>query len=760
MSSFLFELPSDISSEIDRIQARPDARPPMHNQTTLQQPPPPPPEPIAEVIRVIDQPFDHAHEPLPPSDFCTHIVEMHTDGIVPGVLIEWPLRIGDVSVPCLRRFLIGTETSRILPPVSISALVDYRVSKDPATHALRLVPFYDTRLVGRAVTLHDIARSVRCVHSESTTEHIMQYIHASIEFPVSGGGGGGGSPLLTDGQLRALVSVLMRAHHAPEALRQPLSVYCRRTFDWLDWREAGAEEPIARLAAFCSSTAFIEQIHAPPSESPFRRFVGQLCSDVLAGKNLLAHHLSNLIELEDIHRFMLLRRNSSTTTTTTTQEPSVETSSEWWVSNGCWTVARAELKRILQHYTIYDTCVIQPETEAQAQLYLFFVRQGMMIAAASSSPAGYYPNLINWHRRIVVHMLTRLIDVSSQQTVSEGVSLSAIEAGAGAAAIGTIGSLTELERDILLTKELAVIHNPCKTANGLLDSLCQRAQWVYYPSDAGERTFSVATNTAPTRLPLIVVRRLHFWTMLDLANLLLSAYASYFTWDGANERGRQMQFPKLVIEGDFHCQTQVCGLVHDATHYYLADPATSGVRAPLRGFFYQLSPAILESTRTISVYADARPESPLTQRELPDARHRFVMYTRDRIRSGEIAGNDTIKMLRELFHAEAQHRQPAGVLCPLRIAIAAGGAAAVDPGIELARQQFPAGFFVFQDMHALVATRHQLPMAASIYVCQSAVLSLSIEDLYMLCCATSGFVILETTSPQDLADIYKIVAPL
>lgn len=645
---------------------------------------PPPDQPVA-----LDHPYT-AGEELPVRTRISVLVDdFH-------VYVEWP------DSRRRRRLTLRSSSSgtgELLLPASLSPLVSYRVVACNEGNLLRLVPLDPARFVTEPVTARKLLDATRCVLAQADSgvvlpllcEVLGRYAHPQAN-------------LLDEEIDRETLGRLLLARASNADADVLLARYMDRVLDWLRWRLTGIEADIAYL------TQFLDGLCMRLSAPDFCVSVPGLASDLRHGRNVLAHHLSGVLSLEEIARWI------------DAVPPELSAPLEFGGAAGAarWQTARGLFDAWSRAYSERGPYLDGPRSAQHRPVYEFFVRQGVFFdAPEGEQPQTLMLELVRWHEAVITEFIGRLIELSDQRCFASLPDPESKTQKVSARAVEHIPSFLSLVNEKLCQNEVVIIDHPCDTAlDSLIEPLANISTWMLLPGSDQLPNVSRSYVRPAGRMPnLILVRAVHFWTVKDLATLLRAVYYSparalESQLPGALRHADDHDiFPKLVIEGDFRAESRTCRVLKRAAMYHLGK-----FNRPVNGIYNWVDWALL---------------NPPSRGVIPERRNLVQSLI------------TLLPMKRrpaETFQAYLRERPAES--SPLRW---------VKPGAPL-----PAGVdsvYTFDSIATLMQLRRDLPLPSAIYVPVCNRLK-NFEELYFLFRATLSLLILEANCEEELLCLF------
>ncbi len=403
----------------------------------------------------------------------------------------------------------------VLPPqriASASPFAQLRLSADDN----------DSRLVARAFVGGDWHSDLRFCDSDFITG---SQLHAAASARLIGGPDAAAALLRTTGVAYeatnvALLDLLDAYERCYAVLAEAERAFLASALDFVRWRRAGIESHVAWLSGFVDDVR--------------RRVDGDwaFCADSLKaiveedlsasnGRNVMALYVGGALTLEDLKRYFALW-------------PEAAARCHWdgGAEGGYWHLAPRIVREAWcgAYQTRGSALIAAPHSPHAVAAFEFFERHGILDRRGGGGGKVRWELTTERRDRDLLCALLRQLNV-------------------GAVAVPSSEPVDPiaLVHDTLVGCEAVAYHHPLDAARSRFDQLAALACASYGPGGdlcGGE--------WRADRLPLIVVRRVHHWTLPALSGLVFStlcdAFASRCKW---------------VFEGDFDCDTPSCRAVRD-----------------------------------------------------------------------------------------------------------------------------------------------------------------------------------------------------
>ncbi len=560
---------------------------------------------------------------LPDSTRVLH-VEANGAGFVAS--LEWPDRLH------LRRLVVPDE---LAPPPSKSPFARYRIERTGLS-SFRLFPACADRFVEHSLHSSEIAEAARSALPAADAASFCERIERTF----------GSGPISVD-NLDLLLSV--------QDYSQPQWRFVYEAFDWLRWRRSGMEADVAHLAAFSDKIG--EKMYGDPC---FCLSIREIANDMKFGRNVLAHHLSGFFDLPDIRRWVSI------------VDRSVSAKIEFDAERFLWDRARMLFAFWNSAYAQRGPGLDGPvdgDSDKLKRLYGFFERHGVFRRAPGDMfKAKEQPLVLDlacYHEELLENLLRKLGELSSDQRSRP-----------------CIESFESLCIEKLSASELVVINHSFDSAlEAIVEPLDGMARWTAACSNG---QFQLSDKNRG--MPVLLVRRAHFWTVRELSSLLAGVYIR-------REFAQGETFPKLVIEGDFRTWSRSCKIVRKAT----AD-----------GIYCSVSHSQLRVPASVPEHRRPFLENLLSAMS-------FSKMRMARVFCDFIERGDPLSMIK-----------------------------LVAPGTELLPR--------FGSIHELINSRHQLPLAESIFVPRHTLSTF--DELYFFFVSTCGCVLLEAETLEEVKPLF------
>ena len=479
------------------------------------------------------------------------------DPISKRIHLEWP------DARNLRQIELVPD-GLLVPPLSYSPLITYQplVSSREGKTVLRLIPIGNARLNVEPITVNRIAGIANRICNPAEANMIISIVKTYFQPTTTSINDFDRS--LTTLELQTFFDLQTNNNNAI------LQRYINYVLDWVRWRTLEIESDVIFLARFIDDIHTLLHDH---ESSKFHLFVPYLAKDLRQGDNILAHHVTGLLSLDDIRRWAAVSTRAMVAPLQLEENMRL------------WEVARKIFvvwKQVYDERGPYLDAPVNPEQEPQ---YKFFQQQRVLFQPPSlicdPSDKRLMLGISHWHEKLITNLLGRLEELSDTSCMP----FLSPQQQQNREPIDLIKSTTDLINEKLTHTELVVLNHPFEAAEAIVSDLCAIATWTIAPGERLPPNFE--SITVPERLPnLVVVRQLHFWTIGDLADLLATLYI----------RPAKVTFYKLFIEGDFRCSSRVCQLVQRATMYHLGL-----LTRPLWGIYNNLRPNLFGVIRQLIV---------------------------------------------------------------------------------------------------------------------------------------------------------------
>jgi hypothetical protein len=621
--------------------------------------------------------------------------------------LEWPDKYH------IRRFnLTSCLGGSLVDPVSLSPLVEYQVKR--VGTLLRLVPRHAGKFVTEPITVKKMLDSAKAVLPIEDAERVSQLLLFALGQPENV------ETLVSDDQVKYLLDSVVKCD-TDSNLNHLVGRYLDIVFDWFRWRQLGVEPHI------CYLSRFIDNLPKRFANHPgFLKNVQVFASDLRQGKNILAYYVTGLLSYSEIERWIRIT------------DQKIAKRIEFQSKKGSYWISAHEFIR--ERKELYQECgshVDYPSDGHQKRVYEFFARQGLVtrnrLRPPTTSarphppppPQGYTLNLARYHENMIVEILSRLVELSKKTACKIQGSIMASQE--------PVMSSQTLLMVFLADTEIAVLDHPLDTAEeSLIEPLSEHALNLLPGADLPDIK---KLKDKGRYLPLVFLRKIHFWTIGDLAEVLQCLYMrtepmarlnfmatrqrkedSVLGYRRVSKLQEEVPFPKLLIEGDFRGFSRVCDLILKSTTLLRGNR-----KRPISGIFHPVHQTLLRVPRYIPFqecgYRRTIIQTVLT---LTEVGRRFGLIFKE--------------WLEGKYGVENPDQASSVVFFP------AGS------------NTIPPGAYVFESIADLLAKRRELPMMRSIFCAKGKVKTF--EEFYFIFLSTFKKVYLEADKRDHVARLF------